>query len=293
MSKPFDATLKGLLERGPADWSALAGFAGRQVEIIDADVSTVTAASDKVLRVRDEPDWLMDVNFQAGPDASLPRRTHVYNAVLEDRHDLLVRSVVVLLAKQAHLSAINGIYSRRFEGEEPHLVFRYQVIRVWELPTQSLLEGGLGTLPLAPISNVRDEELPQVIERMKRRLRTKGALGKELWVATYILMGLCHDQGLVDQLLRGVISMKESVTYRAIIEQGRAAGLREGAIQEARKTLLVQGTKLLGAPTPKAAAALDKLDNLENLDDMLARVVEASSWEDLLGLPQPTKRRRK
>src|SRR4051794_13258183 len=106
MSKRFDATVKGLLERGPSDWPALAGFAGRQVEVIDADVSTVTAASDKVLRVRDTPPWLMDVNFQTGPDASLPRRVHLYNALLEDRHDLPVRSVVVLLRKQANLATI-------------------------------------------------------------------------------------------------------------------------------------------------------------------------------------------
>jgi hypothetical protein len=47
----------------------------------------------------------MDISFQRGPDASLPRRTHKYNALLEDRHDLLVRSVVVLLTLAANLSA--------------------------------------------------------------------------------------------------------------------------------------------------------------------------------------------
>src|SRR5947199_5559051 len=139
MSKQFDATVKGLLDRGPSDWPALAGFPGRHADVIDADVSTVTAASDKVLGVRDTPPWLMDVNFQAGPDASVPRRVHLYNGLLDNRHELLVRSVVVLLSQRANLAAINGVYTRGFEGEEPHLVFRYQVIRVWELPVNSLL----------------------------------------------------------------------------------------------------------------------------------------------------------
>ena len=73
MSKPFDATLKDLLERDPAGWAAFAGHPGTSVEIIDSDTSTLTGASDKVLRVRANPDWLLDLNFQRGPDASLPR----------------------------------------------------------------------------------------------------------------------------------------------------------------------------------------------------------------------------
>jgi hypothetical protein len=36
MPKNFDATLKGMLERGPADWPALLGFRGNPVEIMDS-----------------------------------------------------------------------------------------------------------------------------------------------------------------------------------------------------------------------------------------------------------------
>ena len=32
------------------------------------------------------------------------------------------------------------------------LDFRYRVIRVWELPVERLLEGNVGTLPLAPLA---------------------------------------------------------------------------------------------------------------------------------------------
>ena len=98
MSKPFDATLKRLLEESPSDWPVLAGLPRAPVEVIHADVSTVTGAADKVLRVRGTPDWIMHVEFQSGPDQSLPRRTHVYNALLEDRHELLVPSVIVISA---------------------------------------------------------------------------------------------------------------------------------------------------------------------------------------------------
>ena len=84
MSKPFDASLKDLLEVGPADRPPLVHVKARSVEIIDADISTVTAATDKVLLVHaEEGDRIQHFDFQSGPKTTLPRRTHTYNALLE------------------------------------------------------------------------------------------------------------------------------------------------------------------------------------------------------------------
>src|SRR5262249_39766619 len=98
-----DPTLKELLEESPAAWPWLVGAQAQTVEVIDSDIATITGAADKVLRVRDEPPWIHHVEFQSGPDASLPRRSNVYNAVLEHRHELPVRSTVVLLTRKANL----------------------------------------------------------------------------------------------------------------------------------------------------------------------------------------------
>src|SRR5579864_3977112 len=84
MSKPYEATLKAMLEASPADWPRLAGLRVGRAEVIDADVSTVTAATDKVLRLSGGLEAIMSLDFQAGPDADLPRRVHGYNALLEE-----------------------------------------------------------------------------------------------------------------------------------------------------------------------------------------------------------------
>jgi predicted transposase YdaD len=67
MAKKFDATLKSLLEDSPVDWLRLAGRPPAPVAVMDADVSTVTAATDKVLRVTAKRPWVMHIDFQAGP----------------------------------------------------------------------------------------------------------------------------------------------------------------------------------------------------------------------------------
>ncbi len=49
----------------------------------------------------------------------------------------------------------------------PLALLRYRVIRVWQLPVEQLLASGVGTLPLAPISDMSEARVPVVFRRMK------------------------------------------------------------------------------------------------------------------------------
>lgn len=283
--KPFDPTLKSLVELGPDDWTILAGQAPAPTRIIDADIATVSGAADKVLRVESKPPFLLHLEFVAGHDAkSLPVLMNKRNVLLEDRHDLLVRSVVVLLRPQADSPTLTGFRQRSFPGEPPYNSFGYQVIRVWDIPLDRLLTGGLGTLPLSPISAVTDEQLPGIISEMEKRLRHREArrLANQLWAATYILLGLRHPPATVQALMQGVESMKESTTYQAILNEGMREGLAEGAVSEARKLLLRLGSKQLGRPSARTQAALDKINDLNRLETLIERIGTAESWHRLL-----------
>lgn len=292
MEKKFDATLKSLLEDSPQDWPALAGVHETKVAVIDADVSTISGAADKVLRLHGPPPSLMHFEFQAGPDASLPRRANVYNAALEDRHDLPVASVLVLLRPEANLRTLNGLYERRLpQAAEPYRVFRYQVIRVWELPVQRLLQGGLGRLALAPVSAVSERELPGVLGEMKRRVarvQERGRLGR-WWTAVYVLMGMRYEEALISQLLQGVLGMKESVTYQAIVREG----LSQGELNEARKLLLRLGrNQFQREASPDLQSRIEAMQDLAQLEELILRVPQVKSWDELLPAPPKPQRRK-
>jgi hypothetical protein len=214
MGGEFDPVLKTLVETVPADWLPLVGRRRRRVSIEDADIATVIrGAADKVLRVHDDPPYLMHLDFQAGHDsARLPPRLKVYNSALDYRHDLPVLSVAVLLRPEADSPQLTRLLVRGLPGEEPLSTLRYEVVRVWLLPAEQLLAGGLGTLPLAPISQVARGELPRVIRRMQERLNEPRARPRapDLWAATHVLLGLRYDEEFARSLLRGVLNMKES-----------------------------------------------------------------------------------
>jgi hypothetical protein len=134
-------------------------------------------------------------------------------------------------------------------------------------------------------------ELPAVVQLVQQRYNeaTPRADAKSLWTATYVLMGLRYPLPFIEQLLREGTAMEESVTYQAIIAKGIAKGVekgfREGAVQELKKALLLQGRELFGEPTAAIKAAIEGIDDLGRLEGLSVRLVRVKSWEELLDLP--------
>ncbi|MGL6097588.1 MAG: hypothetical protein ACRC7O_17540, partial [Fimbriiglobus sp.] len=70
MAKPFDATLKQLVDRHAADWTRfVCGHAGlppdTPAEPLDADLSTVSPQADKLFRVGSPVGGLIHLELQS------------------------------------------------------------------------------------------------------------------------------------------------------------------------------------------------------------------------------------
>ncbi len=279
MPQPYDASTKYLVDVRLPDWLPLSGRpTTAAMEVIDADLSTVTAAADRVLRVQDTPPWLMHLELQSSRDPAVPVNLHVYNALLERRHGLPVQTVLVLLRQKADAPELTGELQRSFPGEPPYLVFRYRVVRVWKLPPATLLQYG-GLVPLAPLGAVTEPELPALIQQMDQRIRQEARTLEEvgtLWTAADVLMGLRWPRELVERLLQGVQTMEESVTYQAIVEKG--------AVKALHRLLLEQGRSKFG-PAPEAIEqALRNITDVERLDRLGVQLLRVSSWQELLAV---------
>jgi hypothetical protein len=295
----FDPTLKMLVETSPSDWLTLAGLPVGPARLIDAELASVSRLADKVLSVEGAEPYLCHLEFVSGHDAAtLPPDLNARSALLEARHDLPVCSVVIVLRPEADSPRLTGMLQRAIPGRPPYRHFGYEVIRLWQQDSERLVKGGAGTLPLAPVGDVTEGNVPAIIERMRDRLRSPGLRDQagELWAATHILLGLRFSDAVAGSLLSGVLTMEESTTYQAIIQKGRDQGVAQGAREQARRTILRQGTNRFGAPPPAVAAALDAAD-LALLDDLSIRILSVNGWADLLPpeappTPRPRRRRR-
>jgi predicted transposase YdaD len=285
VSKPFDSATKALLEKHPREWlEFLLGRKLSKVQIVDADLSTITSEADKVFRVGGRQPWMVHVEFMSGRDPDLALRVQRYNILIRCRHRLPVQSIVVLLRRAADGPRLSGELEDRLPSGALYHHFRYNVVRIWEQPVNEILAGSIATLPLAPIARVSSLELPGVIKRMQERLETEAKPYEiqDLWASAYILMGLIYSASVAKGLLRGVGQMRESATYQAILREGKAEGKAEGKIEEAKRLLLRLGRKKLGPPKAAIKSKIEAIAELARLENLSDRILDVTNWDELV-----------
>jgi predicted transposase YdaD len=199
---------------------------------------------------------------------------------------------LVLLCKEANSPSLTGTYERQLPDGWLTNRYNYRVVRLWQEEPDPYLAAGVNLVPLAPLTNVAEESLPDLVRRMAARINAEPEpRAAKLWTATYLLMGLCYEEELISHLLEGVQNMRESTTYRAILREGREEGLiegrNEGRIGEAHRLLLRLGEIRFGPPDEATRAAVEAIRDLDRLERMSDRVLDMSlnDWEDLLSTP--------
>ncbi|RUL88909.1 RpnC/YadD family protein [Tautonia sociabilis] len=291
-TKPYDATVKKLLEADPASWlRLLLGREAGPARLLNADLATVVSEADEILQVESEPPWLVHVEFQSSHDPALPLRLQRYNLLVRYRHGLPVQSIAFLLRREADGPGLTGELRHLLpDGRENHR-FRFDVLRAWELPLDLLLSGGLGTLPLAPLSDEAAADLPVVLREVHDRLRRDaGREANDFWLATFLLMGLKYDPETLKRMTAMSKILEDSLSYRMIVDKGRAEGLQAGRAEGlqagraegVRQTLIRLGTKRFGPPDEETAAAITAIADVERLQSLCERTLEVNGWEALL-----------
>jgi len=277
--RPFDISVRDLAEQDPLSWSRLGETRSvDRAEIIDADISTVTASADKVLRVYSGAhEWLMNLEAVSSHDAPVARRMHLKSVMLEERHDLPVRSILLLLRRDANARQLTGTLKRNLPGQrKAYNTFHYEILRLWEMPLQSLLAGGLGTLPLAALTDEAESDLRGVVEQIHTRLRNEAprAAGAKAATSLFLLLGLRYDSSLIRQLFEGLRTMQDSSTYQWIVQNSR--------LTESRTLLMRLATKKYGPPPQEVVQRLNQVAEIERLESLAERVLDATGWDELL-----------
>lgn len=293
--KRYDAATKTLLGIRPHDWLRFLGLpTDVSVEILDTDLSSVSAAADGLLKVGEESPFGLHIEFESRHGGKqLPTRLLSYNIWAAGQTGLVILSIAFLLTPEADSPAITSLLEQRLPDSTLIHAFYYKVVRVWQVAPEQFLSAGLGLVPLAPLGNVAVGELPEVVRKMEEQLDTAidshiitDAEAADLWTATYFLMGSRYTKEQINQLLKGVRRMKDSVTYQAVLdegrEEGRQQGREEGRVATVRRNILVIGNKRFGKPTEATLRILDQINSGDYLESLVDRLIEVETWDELL-----------
>jgi Domain of unknown function (DUF4351) len=147
-----------------------------------------------------------------------------------------------------------------------------------------------------PVGWLLDNPDPRPGNSARLAKETSPEQAATLWNATTILMGLRYSQEQVGSIIErvsamlfGIRGIEESSVYQGILKKGSAEGIVEGRIEGVREIVLRQGRKKFGPPGQKIEAEINALSNLERLYELVDRILDVSSWDDLLAPAGPSK----
>ena len=260
--------------------------------MIDSNISTVTAEGDKVILVDEPEPWIEQIELQAGRDVGLADRMHLYSIVLGDSHKVPVDTTVVLLRPAADGLHMSGTLEKRNRRGAVYDWFGYNVMRIWQRPVEEILAAGLPVLPLAAVADVGPNELPKVLaaisERFVREMGVKEVA--TLWTATRVLMGLRYTKEQVDEFTKGISAMilgirgiEESTVYQDIFAKGEGEARRRGGPRKRARCSCALGRRTLGEADDDTRTTIARIHDVDKLNAMLERLLDASSWADVLG----------
>ncbi|CAN1209031.1 Rpn family recombination-promoting nuclease/putative transposase [Tumidithrix helvetica PCC 7403] len=277
----FDNICKFLAEtysRDIATW--LLGEAIDLTQVLPQELAVEPIRADSLILLETEG-LLLHLEFQTKPDPQIPFRMLDYWVRAYRRFpDKVMRQVVI------YLKPTNSdlVYEHKFERNTTH--HEFEVIRLWEQSSDNFLTSA-GTIPFAIL--VKDDNKERLLQEIAQKIDRIPELNtrKTIAAATYVLAGLVLEENIIKQILRRDI-MRESVTYQAILQEGRQEGELKGrqeGRQEGRKQgLIAVVLRLLahkfGTLPPNLHTKISRL-KITRLENLAEAILDFESLADL------------
>ncbi len=316
MAKSIDAGSKDLLNYDPLAWLRLTKAVpeGAEVSVVETDLSTITASSDKIFEISEGSNLRhIIIEFQAQKDLQLIANCHLRELALRRK---LLTPVVDTFIFYAHPSTVpeeTSLEQHRLKhAHSPDSQYHYRAIKLWELNPDDLIQGGPAVAPLATLAQFPKSELARIVDRIEQVVKTIDSeeIRNQIWSATFFLAGIKYrDVGFLNEIFSGRLHMESSVTYQYVLEKGKKLGLDEGkklGLDEGKKLGLDEGKKLgldegihLGAIRiarqtlidlcherfPDTPQQLDELilscEEESLLNQAIRKILSARSWSDV------------
>ncbi|KGF73041.1 hypothetical protein DO97_03150 [Neosynechococcus sphagnicola sy1] len=269
----FDNTCKFLAESFPEDFASwLLGEPITLTSLSPSELSIEPIRADSLILL-DSDEVILHIEFQTQSDSTMGFRMVDYRLRVFRRFPKKqMRQVVV------YLTPSNSERVQETVFEIPGTRHEFEVIRLWEQPTQLFLKSR-GLLPLAVLTQTPDraQTLRQVAERVEAISETR--VQSNVAAAAGILAGLLLETDVINQVLRKDI-MQQSVIYQEWREEALQEGRQEGRQEEGVNFVLRLLNRRIGQITPLSESQIRALA-LNQLESLGEALLDFSSAADL------------
>ncbi|NCR42663.1 MAG: Rpn family recombination-promoting nuclease/putative transposase [Microcystis aeruginosa W13-11] len=261
----YDSTCKFIAleySRDLATW--LVGKPLDLTEIKPSELSLEPIRADSLIFLESE-ELILHIEFQTDPKEDVPYRMLDYAVRLYRRYPgKPIYQVVIYLRKT------DSPWVRQNEYRQGKTYHQFEVIRLWEQPSEPLLQAP-ELFPFAILAQAEDQE--NLLRQIAQEIEQMGDTREQSNVAasTAILAGLVLNKEIIQRLLRKDI-MKESVIYQDIRDEGRQEG-------EANLVLRLLNRRI-GGISSELSAKIPSL-SLEQLENLGEALLDFQSRQDL------------
>jgi predicted transposase/invertase (TIGR01784 family) len=270
----FDNTCKFLAESFSEDFASwLLGEPITMTQLSPSELSLEPIRADALILLNSD-EVVLHIEFQTEPDPAMGFRLADYRLRVFRRFPRKrMRQVVIYLTR----STSEFVYQTVLEI--PGTRHEFEVIRLWEQPTQSFLEAA-GLLPLAVLTQALDaaQTLRQVATRIENipEMRVQSNVA----ASAGILAGLLLKKDFINQVLRREI-MQQSVIYQEWREEFLQEGRQEG---EQSLVLRLLSRRIGGEITPEMRSRIQclSLPEIEALGEALLDFTKPDDLEEWL-----------
>lgn len=267
---PWDTLMKLVMEKGAQAFASLALPDIKVGEALDKELRVTNIKGDFFCNAcLDDLAIILHLEFQREKDENMDRRMWAYNAAMDINTSKPVYSVLVYLVKKGNL--VESPYVQKIPGTGMGHHFAFQVIKLWEIPSEVIKQSGFEELlPLLPLTKGGQnlETVDDMITELVARNRS------DLLELGHLCAGLVFDDEISRQWLKERFSkvqeiIKESWVYQETIEQGREEG-RQQAFQQA-------AISVVRARFPELEQfAIDIIETVSDLHRLQTLIVELS-----------------
>ncbi len=291
MSGPWDTTMKKWVGEAPQDFVSWLLRDAVYERNMPSRLRNRNIDADLLYRIHiNGRRGILHVEFQSTSHRRMAERMWEYNVFATLEYKIPVHSFLIYLKKGKEKDkafAKSPLVGKSVYGEVMHY-FSYKVIKMWEVPTDALLNSGhKGLLPLVPLT--ADGLQREAIEQAIAQLMPAGKEPeKELLSLLYAVGSMMYttEENWFERRFDMLESiLKDSWAYKKWkqkgIEEGVQKGIEEGVQKGRRQDIVSLVQKRFPSLAPLAQERVVLLTAPEKLQDLLLQIAVAKDEQEV------------